>query len=96
LYQSNPKDAADICVVGDLNILTTTHQTPFDYQHGGFPHLLYWLEVESMALQLAGGKLGEAAVSAARTICESVPHSVILARYVCCSCWHLSQSFELL
>lgn len=38
-----------------------------------------------MALQLAGGQVGEAAVAAARSIIDSVPHSVILTRYVCCN-----------
>ena len=33
-----------------------------------------------MALQLTGGQVGETAVSAARSIIDSVPHSVILAR----------------
>jgi hypothetical protein len=54
----------------------------FDYEHAGFAHLLYWVEIERMALQLAGGQVGEAAVSAARSIINSVPHSAILARCV--------------
>jgi hypothetical protein len=51
----------------------------YDHEHGGFAHLLYWLEVESMAMQLAGGQVGEAAVSAARSIIDTVPPSAFLA-----------------
>jgi hypothetical protein len=52
----------------------------FDSHHAGFAHLLYWIKVQHMALQLAGGKLGEAAESAAKKIIQQVPHSVVLAR----------------
>lgn len=59
--------------------LTVTSQA-FDYEHSGFAHLLYWVEVERMALQAVGGQVGNAAVAAACSILDSAPRSVVLAR----------------
>jgi hypothetical protein len=52
----------------------------FDSRAGGFSTMLYWLEVQEMALQAAGGKPGSAAEAAAKELIASLPHSAVLAR----------------
>jgi hypothetical protein len=42
----------------------------------------YWLEVQQMALQLAGGKPGPAAKAAALQLLKTLPHSTVIARCV--------------
>lgn len=51
-----------------------------DIWQGCFPYMLYWLEVQQMALQLAGGKPGPAAEAAALQLMEKVPHSALITR----------------
>lgn len=54
----------------------------FDGRAGGFTSMLYWLEVQDMALQAAGGKPGPEAEAAVKKLIASLPHSVVLARFV--------------
>jgi hypothetical protein len=42
--------------------------------------MMYWLDIQQMASQLAGGKPGPAAKAAALHLLENVPHSVVVAR----------------
>jgi hypothetical protein len=42
--------------------------------------MIYWLEIQQMALQLAGGKPGPAAKAAALELMEKLPHSAVIAR----------------
>lgn len=51
-----------------------------DDGNGCFPFMLYWLEIQQMALQLAGGKPGPEAKAAALQLLEKVPHSAVIAR----------------
>lgn len=57
----------------------------FDCSAGGFSSMLYWLEVQDMALQAAGGKPGPEAEAAAKQLIASLPHSVVLARSSKCA-----------
>jgi len=51
-----------------------------DASRGGFPFMLYHLEIEQMALQKAGGQPGPAAKAAALELLDKLPHSVVLTR----------------
>jgi hypothetical protein len=47
--------------------------------------LAYWLEIEEMALQMADGQTGEAAMAAADGLIKTLPRSAVFARYVGCT-----------
>lgn len=51
-----------------------------DRRAGGFSHMLYWLQIQEMALQAAGGKPGPEAEAAAKKLIASLPHSAVLTR----------------
>jgi hypothetical protein len=53
-----------------------------DIQAGGFSTLLYWMEIQDMALRAAGGQPGPAAQAAAQQLIRALPHSVVLTRLV--------------
>jgi hypothetical protein len=44
--------------------------------------MLYWLEIQDMALQAAGGKPGPEAAAAAEKLIATLPHSDVLTRFV--------------
>jgi len=46
----------------------------------GAPFMLYYLELQQMALEAAGGRAGPAASAAGEKLLETLPHSVVLAR----------------
>lgn len=47
---------------------------------GGFNSMLYWLVIQDMALQAAGGKPGPEAEAAAKKLIATLPHSAVLTR----------------
>jgi len=63
-----------------LCLLSSLPGQVFDLQAGGFGNLLYWLEIQDMALRQAGGPTGPAAEAAARELIRTLPHSAVLAR----------------
>jgi hypothetical protein len=44
--------------------------------------MLYWLQIQDMALQAAGGKPGPEAAAAAQKLIATLPHSAVLTRLV--------------
>jgi len=51
-----------------------------DVTYGGAPFMLYYLELQQMALEAADGTTGPAARAAGEKLLETLPHNVVLAR----------------
>lgn len=51
-----------------------------NYSADGFSSMMYWLEIQDMALRLAGGTPGPEAEAAANWLIQRLPHTFVIAR----------------